>query len=267
MLGIFKTSLSKIFSIWDYELRPKVLHEISDDPMFVLSRIFDPEKVNLIIDAGASIGDTSQKLSNLFPNADVHAFEPFPEFVDALQQKAIVNPKIKVQPFALGEKNGTCSFHVNESKGTNSLLKPREKSREVYGSLMESEGVIEVHLKRLDDWVASTNIQKVDILKLDLQGGELSALQGATELLQKGNISSILCEVMFEKAYQEQPSWIELVSLIEKSGFRLFNAYHKHHHIGQILQADVLFIQPSIIEASEKKRRNSFHKFSKIIIS
>ena len=147
MLGIFKTSLSKIFSIWDYELRPKVLHEISDDPMFVLSRIFDPEKVNLIIDAGASIGDTSQKLSNLFPKAEVHAFEPFPEFVDALQQKAIVNPKIKVQPFALGEKNGTASFNVNESKGTNSLLKPREKSREVYGSLMESEGVIEVHLK------------------------------------------------------------------------------------------------------------------------
>ena len=49
-------------------------------------------------------------------------------------------------------------------------------------------------------------IESVDILKLDLQGGELDALDGASKSLKEGKIKCILCEVMFECHYYNQPS-------------------------------------------------------------
>ena len=84
-----KKIVKKILSLLNYSIISNKLFDDSDDPMFVLSKILEPNKVNMIIDGGASIGDTSQSFSKLFPNALVHAFEPFPPFLDALQKKPI----------------------------------------------------------------------------------------------------------------------------------------------------------------------------------
>jgi FkbM family methyltransferase len=240
---------------------------MSDDPMFVLSKILEPKKVNIIIDGGASIGDTSQSFSKLFPNAVIHAFEPFPDFLNALHKKAGQNHNIKVHPLALGKNNCATAFNVNQSEGTNSLLKPNENATEIYGSLFKAKKIIDVQLIKLDDWFKSSQSQMIDILKLDLQGGELDALQGAHNLFEQGLIKTVLCEFMFQKTYQDQASWIELARKIENYGLRLFNLYQKQYYNGQIIQADLLFIHPSILEISKKKRTNNFHHFSNILIS
>jgi len=240
---------------------------MSDDPMFVLSKIFDPKKVNMIIDGGASIGDTSQSFSKLFPNAVVHAFEPFPAFLNALHIKGDQNKNIKVHPLALGRNNCTNAFNVNQSEATNSLLKPNENATEIYGSLFNAKKIINVQVIKLDDWIKSSESQMIDILKLDLQGGELDALKGAQNLFEQGLIKTVLCEFMFKNSYQEQASWIELARNIENYGLRLFNLYQTQHYKGQIIQADLLFIHPSILETSKKKRTKNFHHFSNILIS
>lgn len=267
MLKYIRVFLTKVFSFFNYELRSKNQYKLSDDPVFVLSKILEPENVNLIIDGGASIGDTSQQLSKLFPYAKVHAFEPFPKFLNVLYEKANQNPRIIVHPLALGKENCKKRFNINLSEGTNSLLQPSQKSKEIYGALMEPEATIEVSQKKLDDCIKSTINQNIDILKLDLQGGELDALKGAEKLFKAGRVKAILCELMFEKAYQGQASWIELASLIEDYGLRLFNIYQKHHYNGQIIQADLLFIHSSVLEMSKEKRTISFHKFSDILNS
>lgn len=240
---------------------------MSNDPMFVLSKILDPMKVNMIIDGGASIGDTSQRFSTLFPNALVHAFEPYPPILDSLHEKADQNKNIKVHPLALGRNNCFTAFNVNQSEGTNSLLKPNENATEIYGTLLKTESIIDVHVIKLDDWFKSSGSQMIDILKLDLQGGELDALQGAKNLFEKSLIKTVLCEFMFQKSYQDQASWIELARMIENYGLQFFNLYQKQHYNGQIIQADLLFIHPSILEISKKKRTKNFHQFSNILIS
>jgi len=267
MLKGIRSFLRKIFLISNYELRSKKIYEMSDDPMFVLSKILEPQKVNIIIDGGASIGETSQSFSKLFPNALVHAFEPFPAFLNALNKKADLNQNIKVHPLALGKNNCTTPFNVNQSEGTNSLLKPNENATEIYGSLLKTKSIIDVQVIKLDDWFKSSESQMIDILKLDLQGGELDALKGAKNLFEKGLIKTVLCEFMFKKTYQDQAGWIELVSYIENSGFQLFNLYQAQHYKGQIIQSDLLFIHPSILEISKKKRTNNWHNYSNILIS
>ena len=98
----------------------------------------------------------------------------------------------------------------------------------------------------------------IDILKLDLQGGELDALKGAQNLFEQGLIKTVLCEFMFKNSYQEQASWIELARNIENYGIRLFNLYQKQYYNGQIIQADLLFIHPSILEISKKREQRIF---------
>ena len=267
MRRIISFFLRNIFLIFNYELRQKKIYEMSDDPIFVLSKILDPKKVNMIIDGGASIGDTSQRFSTLFPNALVHAFEPYPTFLNALHKKANQNQNIKVHPLALGKNNCSNAFNVNQSEGTNSLLKPNENATEIYGSLLKTESIIDIQIVKLDDWFKTQESQIIDILKLDIQGSEVDAIEGAKKLFEQGLIKTVLCEFMFKNTYQEQACWIELARKIENYGFRLFNLYQTQHYKGQIIQADLLFTHSSILEISEKKRTKNFHHFSNILIS
>ena len=87
MLRTLKNIIAGIVSMFGYELIPKKLNDVADDPIAILGLLFQSEEVSVIIDGGASIGDTSQKFSNLFPNATIFAFEPYPPFWDELKKK------------------------------------------------------------------------------------------------------------------------------------------------------------------------------------
>ena len=78
MLKFFKNIIKKLFMHYNLEIRNYSQFETSDDPYQIISKIINPNDVDTIIDGGASIGDTSQILTELFPQAIVHAFEPFP---------------------------------------------------------------------------------------------------------------------------------------------------------------------------------------------
>ena len=209
--------------------------------------------------------ETTQRLSRLFPNALIHAFEPFPDFHKDLQNKAKLNSNITTYPFGLGKCEDKVFFNVNKSQGTNSILKSNHRSKEIYGEQMSIEKEIQIPINSLDNLFNFTDNQCIDILKLDLQGYELDALIGATKLLEKGQIKVILCEVMFEAAYENQPSWIELVSLIEKHDLTLFNLYQRHYYQGRLIQADILFLRNDLLQNTEHKRNKAFHNFSEIL--
>ena len=92
----------------------------------------------------------------------------------------------------------------------------------------------------------------IDILKLDLQGGELDALKSAKNLFERGLIKTVLCEFMIINTYQDQASWVELARNIENYGLRLFNLYQKQYYNGQMIQTDLLFIHPSPLKHVKK---------------
>ena len=68
-------------SKFGYNISKKVIIDKSNDPIWVASKILDVNKVNIIVDAGASISDITLNLTEVFPNSVIHAFEPFPEFL------------------------------------------------------------------------------------------------------------------------------------------------------------------------------------------
>ena len=259
----FKSIVTRFVSFCGYELTHSQTLNDSEDPYTVLSRIIDTENVKVVVDGGASIGDISEKLSVLFPRSKIYTFEPYPPFLEKLYEKAKNNENIIVEPYALGRTTEKKLFNVNRSQGTNSLLEFREDAGKLYGTLTVQDETIEVNTKTLELWSKEKNIQTIDILKLDLQGGELDALNGAKKLFELGNIKVVLCEVMFSKCYEKQPNWTEIVYFLESFDLKLMNFYQPFFQHGQIIQADLIFVAKNTI--SETVLSDKFHSYSKLL--
>jgi hypothetical protein len=75
---------------------------------------------------------------------------------------------------------------------------------------------------------SSKNLRHIDLLKMDIQGGEYEALHGATELLANGAIDLIYSEAFFVPMYANQPLFGDLVSYLAKWNYRLHLIYNQN---------------------------------------
>ena len=262
MIREIKKLLKSFLDVFNYDLISKKKLSDSDNPYHIITKFFYDYNSVLIVDAGASIGDISMEFSKLLPQSIIHSFEPYPKFYNLLKNQCKNSTKIHAYPFALSNQDGENLLHINQSEGTNSLFQSKSNKDHPYHDLLKPIKTVNIKTKRLDTLFPSNSI---DILKLDLQGGELNALKGAKKLLEEQRIKCILCEVMFERTYEEQSYGTELMYFLENHGFYIFNFYQKHFHYGQILQADVLFVHNSIKDNIYKERQDLFIPFSKLI--
>ena len=262
-----KKYFKKVLSCLGFEIINKKLIEQADDPYFVLSKILREYDVKTIIDAGASIGSTSLKLANLFPQACVHAVEPYPPFFKELSELAKINKQVKPHEMAFAEKSSRTFLNINRSEGTNSLLDCHPNSSKVFGDLLVKKGQIEILSETIDNFIQSQLIDKVDILKLDLQGYELLAIEGCSNSLHLGKIKVILCEIIFEDIYKGQTRPYDLINfLIKEHSFKFLNFYQKNYHQGRLLQADVILFHESLLNTIQNNCQNSFHPYSNLLL-
>jgi FkbM family methyltransferase len=120
----------------------------------------------------------------------VIAFEPSERERRRLKRHVRVNRcwNVTVEECALGDEVGEADLFVVEGweDWCNSLRRPTVK---------EQTKTIRVCVERLDDVLWRLEIDKVDFIKLDSEGAELSVLQGARELLRGASRPVILAEL------------------------------------------------------------------------
>jgi FkbM family methyltransferase len=132
-----------------------------------------------VLDLGANIGYFSVLAAGLVGRSgQVHSFEPGPGCFAQLKKNLAPFPWAQAYAVAVADASGAASFHfsdkANES-GWGSLLPENEAStRETM-----------VPVVRLDDWIRQKRLARVDFIKMDIEGGEFRALQGAVELLNR----------------------------------------------------------------------------------
>lgn len=267
MLNSIKSFIKETLNNHGYELQKSKLLTASDDPFFVLSKLLCPNEVNSIVDAGASIGETSKRLSKFFPKAKIYAVEPFPPFFETLSCLSKDNYKIFAHNLALSNFNGKSKLNINKSGGTNSLLDSNFEYSEIFDNLLKKEDQIEVKCTTLDSFAEENKIEYLDIFKLDLQGYESKAIEGASNFLQNNKVGVILCEIIFEDIYKGQSNPFELMNyLVEKYSFKFFNIYQKHYHKGKLIQADAILIHKSEFDEIWTNCEKNFHAHSKFLL-
>lgn len=126
---------------------------------------YSPEKyedVSIIFDLGANVGVSALYFRLLYPNAHIHSFEPDPANVEQLKRNAQYLGNISIHETAVGGENGEISFYIDPHRGSSSSTqKLRDRQQE-----------IKVETKTLDNLLEELALDKIDILKFDIEGSE-----------------------------------------------------------------------------------------------
>ena len=116
------------------------------------------------VDVGCHIGSFLSSVISIAPNGAHVAFEPVPEKAKFLRSKF---SSARIVQAAVADVRGLTQFHVNKSKPGYSRI--------------SATGEITVPVTTIDDEITGA----VDLLKIDVEGGELDVLKGAEKTLSK----------------------------------------------------------------------------------
>jgi FkbM family methyltransferase len=180
----------------------------------VLSRLARNSKI--IIDVGANIGWYAIQLSRIAGEATrVFCFEPVPSTRARLARNVELNgleQRIRIFDFGLGDKAGTVEFFLPAISGSVAAsarnLHPEEQTVR-----------LSVRLEPLDDVAAREQIERVDLIKCDVEGAELQVLRGARRIIERDN-PVIFLEMLrkWSRHFDYHPN--DIIQLLRQSGYR-----------------------------------------------
>lgn len=199
-------------------------------------------KAQIVFDVGAHHGGYATKISNAVNINQCYCFEPFAPSYEVLE-KQLTNKQFRTFQIALSDVEGHSDFYSNQFEQTNSLL-PAVKTNSSIDSLIANQKTVKVKVETLDNFCATNEINKIDVLKIDTQGNTYSVLNGAKRLLENNAIGIIQCEVEFVEIYKDEPLYHRIAGFLEKYGYQLYSMYDLHFDINNRLSwGDALFIK------------------------
>jgi FkbM family methyltransferase len=162
----------------------------SSGERLLLDLLKQKSRDNIIIDGGANVGEFSAMITENLDSTTIHLFEPQSACISHLRSRFETSSDIAINQLALANETGTTKVHYDEEKSGLASLTRRSIAGNT--SFDKSE---EVKTTTLDGYCKSNGIQEIDLLKLDIEGHELMALRGASELFDEQAIR--LCSFEF----------------------------------------------------------------------
>lgn len=236
---IIKSGLKR-FGIIVFKKSSRVYLPGEESYRVVAELVGKPDPV--VIDGGAHLGDMVEKFGAHLPQAEFHCFEPDPELGEILIQKYSGNPRVNVIQAALGERPGKARFNINTSRPTNSLLDAADDLQSDLIRLCDPVKQVEVAVTTIDEYSQTKAINRVDLIKLDLQGYDYLALQGARSTLV--NVKIVLVEILFANIYQGGGTFQDILNLMRECSFELHTLCGlQYGDKSKLLWADAVFIK------------------------
>lgn len=141
-----------------------------------------------------------------------YAFEPIPEMNKALDEK--YRSTIHLFNCALSDEEGEVEFNYVKNSPAYSGIKKRE-----YKVSNPDIEKVSVPLRKMDDIISSSN--KIDLIKIDVEGAELNVLKGAQKtIIQNKPVIVFECGLGSAEYYETTPE--QVFSFFEEVGMRLF---------------------------------------------
>lgn len=187
----------------------------------------------IVIEAGAFLGEETERMAKQWPHGRIISLEPNPEAFEALQQKIRMS-NVEFQSLALNTYNGAAVLNIcHGPKGRDpvygyaSSLLPLTKEMEscCKGPQAEVPCVI------LDDWCALNQIDHIDLLRLDVEGMALPVLQSSPHILQ--NTQMIYVKTIIHPHRIGMTQYAELKKFLEQSNFVLLSHWYQPGISGQ----------------------------------
>jgi len=247
--GDLKHQIQKLIGKTGYQLKRVDPGVSMDDPYAMQRTLLGPD-IDTIFEVGAADGSDTENYCRTYPKATVYAFEPLDESFAKVQARMPSNPGLKPFQVALSDHEGEATFFVAEWNDSSSLLPPRETGSN-FDAYQKTKSEQTVKTTTLDAFREREGIDRIDLLKVDAQGAELSILNGAEGTFDAGLIDLVFIEVQFLPIYEGAARYDELATFLYSKGFSLLNLYDlQHNQRGQLCWGDALFVHDSFKPAS-----------------
>lgn len=132
---------------------------------------------SIVIDAGANIGIFSAAAANACTLGAIYAFEPGSIAFKALENNLSSYQNIKLMHCGLGAAQADVDFSISNSTTANFIL---ENNVKIKGTNSER-----IKIDTIDNFVKANNLNRVDFIKIDVEGYEDRVIEGARETIKK----------------------------------------------------------------------------------
>ncbi len=226
-------TLSARDALWTRALREGVAPGLEHVPM--LQRL----QPALVVDIGANRGQFTLATRQACPAARVLAFEPLPQPAKVFRKLFADDDKVRLFSVAVGSEPGEATIHVSARDDSSSLLPITVTQNALFPGTAEASTQI-VQVVRLEACLDSVELCGPALLKLDVQGFELTALQGCESLLD--GFSWVYTECSFVELYEGQALADEVIAWLRERGLSLCGVFNMaYDKWGKAIQADFLF--------------------------
>ncbi len=147
------------------------------DSQYFLNDFFKFHEKEVFIDCGAYTGDTVDVIVSICPAYDkIIAFEPDPKNYATLSAKHGANPKMVLFNTGVSDHDGDVQFTANGTSGSVIVTTPDETTTSIQVRAIDSIG-----------------FDRVTFIKMDIEGAELQALQGARKTILRDRPKLAIC--------------------------------------------------------------------------
>jgi FkbM family methyltransferase len=184
-----------------------------DEALSGLARFgFNP---STIIDGGANRGEWAKAARAVFPFSHIHLIEPLPKCVDCLRQMAATDGMMSVHPYAATVPGMTeVMFNLVGDDGMATSAQVALPGERFPDEMVLPASTLDAMLGQL--------IKPGMLLKLDLQGHEIEAMKGASNVLKC--VEVIICEVVFYPVNDTgRPVFADVMSFVSRLDFVIFD--------------------------------------------
>lgn len=182
-----------------------------------ITHINNKEDIKVIVEAGARDLLDALELEKIYPNARILSFECNPECVEVCKNNlSFSQGRITFFNCAISDKNGILDFYSFDSENCNEHDAGCSSLYEHKNTSNVPMNKIQVGTRTLKSILEELNLSTVDMLCLDLQGGEYNALLGLEEYIN--TVKYIIAEFDSDY-YKNAPDDNMLISVLKNNNF------------------------------------------------
>ncbi|NAW51065.1 FkbM family methyltransferase [Elizabethkingia argentiflava] len=217
------------------------------EPELVWIKNFLPKDA-VFFDVGANVGAYIYILENHLKPENIYAFEPNPQLFKRLKK---LFPKVNILPYALSNKNAKSRLKIPIIKGRKVMargtLKIRLKEKGEEKAILQT-----VIVKRLDDWAEQNVIDRIDFIKIDVEGNETYTVDGMIDIILR--MKPVLM-IEIEQRHHTRPIW-DYICYFERYGYDVYYLDRKKHILMPLTQ-NILKQQSEANEKDKQKYINN----------
>jgi len=190
---------------WQPEIWASIAPSLSDGSVF--------------FDVGAHIGYFSMKASRkVGPAGRVLSFEPNPETLKLLRDNVAANhtANVTVEPIACTDSDQMLTLYAADivNTGASSLSSANATITAAAPKAYSVRG------RPIDDVVRELQLSRVDVIKVDVEGAEVSVMRGALDTLRRFH-PKVVIEVSPRQLASFQTTPADLIALFQGAGYNL----------------------------------------------